>query len=254
MLYLLTGSTGFLGRNLKELLPFDMLCPTHAELDLTDRDKVKEYLRQNKPDKIIHCASRDAEKCCYDNLAMFINLAESKIPMLIFSTGKGLNDCLGQTTKEYVLSKHIIERMSLSEYKHITVIKLWGCFGKYERPTRFFTANMQRIKRGEPIMIDEDKLFSYIWVNDLAEIIQEIEIGESRVLQLIAYTKPLVVYAKILKGITNCSYDIFKKGISVSSAWSIRDYSHSYTGKNNCEFNYTPLEAALKKMWEQFNE
>ena len=126
MIKLLTGASGMVGRNLKELYP-EVLAPTHSELDLTDREQVRSYLEHTKPDEIIHCASNDDEICLYDNLRMFTNLAESGIPMKIFATGRDIEDRPGKVG-EYILSKHIAQELALTKYKHILVIKICGCF------------------------------------------------------------------------------------------------------------------------------
>lgn len=226
-----------IGHNLKDLLP-SMLCPTHSELDLTDRRQVKEYLDYHKPKQIIHCASNDDEVCLYDNLRMFVNLAESGIPMIIFATGRDIENRPGKVG-EYILSKYIAQELALSKYTHITVLKIWGCFGRYEKDSRFFTDNMLRIKRGEPIVVKENKLFSYVYIKDLAKIIRNLEI-RNVTHNIVGYTQSLLYYAKILKRVTGSPYDIVVENKT----------GRDYTGENTFNFNYTPLSIALKEMWD----
>lgn len=237
MVALLTGSTGMIGRNLKELLP-PMLCPSHGELDLTDQGRVREYLRANKPDKIIHCASNDDDVCLYDNLRMFNNLAESHIPMIIFCTGREVED-RAYKNGEYVLSKHTTKELALNKYKHIAVIQIWGCFGKYERPIRFFASNMARIRQGRPILVKEEKLFSYVYINDLALIIKDLRVSR-KLVRSVAYTYPLLRYAEVLSKVTGAKIEVDET-----------NFYHSYAGRNNCDFPYRPLEEAVKELWEQ---
>ncbi len=236
---LLTGSSGMIGRNLKELLP-PMLCPTHSELDLTDRKQVKDYLNYHKPEQIIHCASNDDGICLYDNLRMFVNLAESGIPMITFATGRDIEDRPGKVG-EYILSKYIAQELAIHKYNHILVFKIWGCFGKYEKESRFFTDNMLRIKRGEPILVRENKCFSYVYVKDLAKIIGDDTIVGDPVYNIVGYSYSLEYYARILQRITKSPYGIIieKDNPNVS-----------YVGQNTYKFNYTPLPIALKEMWE----
>jgi GDP-L-fucose synthase len=59
MKILLTGGSGMCGRNILEhhsAKKFDILSPSSSELNLLEKDKVKEYLQQNKPDFIVHTA------------------------------------------------------------------------------------------------------------------------------------------------------------------------------------------------------
>ena len=61
MRILLTGSTGLVGRNFLEhpdIGCFDLLLPTHSELDLLDYPAVRNYLLREKPDIVIHAAGK----------------------------------------------------------------------------------------------------------------------------------------------------------------------------------------------------
>ena len=239
---LLTGASGMIGRNMKEVHP-EMLAPTHSELDLTNRSQVRDYLEHVKPESIIHCASNDDEICLYDNLRMFANLAESGIPMVIFSTGRDIEDRPGKVG-EYILSKHIAQELAISKYKHILVIKIWGCFGKYEIDTRFFMDNMLRVKANLPIIVKENKVFSYVYVNDLVNIAWDVPIN-SYVTRIVAYTMTLYQYAFILKVVTKSPHEIICQD---------QNYYNSYVGKNDwTNFNFTPLETALREMWNVVN-
>jgi dTDP-4-dehydrorhamnose reductase len=243
---LLTGSTGFIGKHYKEMFPDKLLCPSHSELDLTDQDEVKDYLMDNKPEKIIHCGSNDHDVCLYDNLRMFYNLAESGIPMITFCTGREVED-RSYKNGEYVLSKRIIKELALSKYNHITVIQLWGCFGAYEKDIRFFKKNMIRIKQGHPILISEDRMFSYVYVKDVARIINSLikddEIGKPcPFMRLVAYNDLFSNYAATLGRVAGAEDDVIIEKEALCN---------SYIGKNNCDFRYTPLDEALEEMWKE---
>lgn len=240
---LLTGSTGFIGSHYKEMYPDNLLTPTHKELDLTDIHKVKEYLHTNKPEKIIHCASNDNDVCLYDNLRMFNNLAESKIPMITFCTGREVED-RSYKNGEYVLSKKIIKDLALTKYYHIAVVQLWGCFGANEKDIRFFKSNMNRLNNGEPILIDSNRMFSYVYVKDVCRIIRELPPDRS-LLRLVAYTKFFTEYANDL-----LSIDLSGRNYIVRS----EEFSKSYVGMTNFYSPYTPLKDALLDMWEEMNE
>lgn len=236
---LLTGASGMIGRNLVELLP-PMLAPTHKELDLTDAKQVKDYLQAVKPELIIHAASNDDDICLYDNLRMFMNLAESNIKMITFCTGRETED-RERKNGEYVLSKHIIKTLAYDN-SSITMVKIWGCFGKYEKESRFLMNNMLRVKEGLPIKVVEDKLFSYVYVKDLADIIGKIiKNGSYNLLEIVGYTRLLSEYAAILKKVTKSPDPIVveKKNIF-----------RSYVGVNTWEGKFTPLKQAISEMWE----
>ena len=57
--FLITGSSGMLGRSLVEKFKkkkFNYLAPSSKELNLLDKQKIKKYLNKNKPNYIIHLA------------------------------------------------------------------------------------------------------------------------------------------------------------------------------------------------------
>lgn len=247
-MYIITGASGMIGQHLKEAMP-ESLTPTHEELDLTNRDQVQDYFYHNKPEYIIHCGSNDEAICLEDNLKMFYNLSELDIPMTIFATGRERED-RDNKNEQYVLSKYTTQTLALHAYGHISVIKIWGCFGHYERSIRFLMNNMLRVKQNLPITVIENKLFSYVYVKDLVEIIK-IQISNklnnrlsTKFLKVVGYTDTLLNYAKILKKITNSPHDIIVDK---------ENFYHSYVGKDMTNFNFTPLETAIKEMWYVVN-
>ena len=56
---LITGSGGFIGKNLKKHLEnkYNILSPRSFELDCRDKDAVYKYFKENDIDFIIHCGS-----------------------------------------------------------------------------------------------------------------------------------------------------------------------------------------------------
>ena len=61
MKILLTGARGMVGMNVQEhplAQRYELLCPSHDQLDLSHFKAVDEYLKQNSPDLIIHAAGR----------------------------------------------------------------------------------------------------------------------------------------------------------------------------------------------------
>ncbi len=84
---LITGSSGFIGRNLKEYLgkKFKVFAPTHEELDLLDGNKVRDYVKRNEIKLIIHGANvgggRDTQNqkdVIGTNLRIFFNIIRNE--------------------------------------------------------------------------------------------------------------------------------------------------------------------------------
>ena len=56
---LITGSSGFLGSRLAVYLAkrYDLLLPTHSELNVSREDTVLAYMEEHRPKVVIHCAA-----------------------------------------------------------------------------------------------------------------------------------------------------------------------------------------------------
>lgn len=56
---LITGSSGFLGSRVTHFLKgkYDLLLPTHNELNISHEDAVKAYILEHRPEAVIHCAA-----------------------------------------------------------------------------------------------------------------------------------------------------------------------------------------------------
>lgn len=191
---LVTGSNGFIGRNLAGGLAgtYRVLAPKREELDLLDRASVAAWLDRRRPDVIVHCASiglkkgtSDPERIVAANLDMFDHLASSLRPgqrMIHMGSGAeyGRNRPLRKVTEEqfgqcvpsdpYGFSKYEIARR-IGVREEIRNLRLFGVYGPYEHPDRFITYAILQHLRREPVVIRQDVIFDYLQVGDLCRLV-----------------------------------------------------------------------------------
>lgn len=194
---LVTGSNGFIGKNLEEKWTgkYDIYCPKRKELDLLNTGIVQDYLKKNRFDIIIHTANvnrtRNKSYTEYDaldgNLRMFVNFERCKDyygKMYYFGSGAeydvqhyipGMKEEYFGTyipKDSYGFSKYVMSRMCEHD-NNIYDLRLFGVFGKYEEWERRFISNaICRVLKGMPITINQNVYFDYLWVEDLCNIME----------------------------------------------------------------------------------
>jgi UDP-glucose 4-epimerase len=195
MIVLITGGSGFIGRNLIEQLNgnYDILAPTHQELELLDEGAVKNYLNQNKADVVIHSAmklghrnAKDLSNLVYTNIRMFFNLIRNAHcfgKMIYLSTGAVYDEryYLPKMKEEYFDTQVPIDGTGFPKYicsKYVekvdNVIELrpFGVFGKYEDwHIRFISNAICKTLYDLPITIKQNRKFDYVYIDDLVKII-----------------------------------------------------------------------------------
>ena len=271
---LLTGSGGFVGKNLKEYLgeKYTLFCPRSYELDLTDFESVKNFFSNNKIDFIIHCASTggvrgctDPQNCETDNLKMVTNLLEAKAAntkLLLFGSGaayakdrnlhKVQESQIGEVVPKdkYGNSKMQIAQMTRTR-KDMLCLNIFACFGKYEKESRFPTyAIMQNLKQ-EPIVINQNVIFDYLYIKDLCKIV-EIFIKKFPKHRVINITPSQSISLYEIAQTTNKI-----SGYSVPISFKTDGFNFEYTGSNELlleeipNFKFTPFEEGLKELYLQ---
>jgi GDP-L-fucose synthase len=193
MKILITGANGFIGRNLAAALTeYEVTKLTRQTVDLTNREAVDEYFKDKSFDVVLHCAMvggrrylNDGPDVLYKNLAMFYNLLEhqDKFGKIInFGSGAELDrsqqiDPLNQYYKDcypldyYGMAKNIIARLIKNEDKCFS-IRLFNVFGADEESARFIRANIQRYIAKEPIIIHQNKVMDFFYIDDLITLIK----------------------------------------------------------------------------------
>ncbi len=193
---LITGSEGFVGRNLVELFSknkYTVLFPSRAELDLTKSDDVDRYFKNNHIEAIIHCATTLREgtsypaDTCQNNLRMFFNLQKHMRPEIkMINLGSGSEYSRKYWYKkmpEEYFDEHIPEdehsyaKYLISKYirdlecENLICLRLFGIFGKYEDYRyKFISNSIVKNLLGMPITINQNVVYDYLYITDLYKI------------------------------------------------------------------------------------
>ena len=194
MKILITGGSGFVGRNIARVLDpdYDIYTPTSSQLDFTDSKEVEKYFQNKFFDVVIHCAitggrrnEQDSAFTLHENLKMFFNLMNNRDRFdrfINFSSGadfdktKHININNHNLEKSYPIrpydmSKNIISRV-LKNSPRCYNFRIYGVFGIDEAEDRFVTSNIKRYKEHNPIEIHQNRYWDFFYIKDLVNIIK----------------------------------------------------------------------------------
>jgi GDP-L-fucose synthase len=188
----ITGGSGFIGRNLAELLAcsYEVRAPSRGELDLLNAAAVADYLASNRFDVVIHSATgrsnrkTTAPDLFKNNCRMFFNIARNRHlfgKLLHFGSGAEFGVRVPQMSEQlfdtyvpaddYAFSKYIAAQFTEAVESNIYNLRLFGVFGKYEAwDVRFISNAICRALFDLPLVLRQNVRFDYLYVNDLAKL------------------------------------------------------------------------------------
>jgi UDP-glucose 4-epimerase len=193
---LVTGGSGFIGRNLAEQYGerHEVLAPGRASLDLLDAEAVRAYLERNRFDAVIHSATDRANRALGSspdlldrNCRMFFNLARNRqaFGRLLFLSSGAVYDRAHWRPRllesdfdshvpadDYGFSKYVCAR-AVAAMDRVFELRLFGVFGPHEDwRVRFLSNACCRALWNLPVVIRQNVFFDYLDVDDLARILE----------------------------------------------------------------------------------
>uniref|UniRef100_A0A6C0AT19 NAD-dependent epimerase/dehydratase domain-containing protein n=1 Tax=viral metagenome TaxID=1070528 RepID=A0A6C0AT19_9ZZZZ len=194
MRVLITGGRGNLASMIKNNLSsiFDIINPSHSELDLTDCNALSTFLEKNGDfDILVHTAilgGRRTKSENYDivfkNLLMIENILKfsDKFKMIINFDSAAIydrsTDILNRKEEDmytvpndyYGFSKYVIYKRSL-QYSHFYNLRVFNIFHVNEEPDRFIKSCFLSKKNNTKVTIFNDKYFDFVYETDFIKII-----------------------------------------------------------------------------------
>lgn len=282
MKILLTGGSGFVGRNVKEYLlqkGYDIYAPSSSVLNCIYENSVKEHLRLNRYDVILHFAvygdgidkTKDGTKALEYNLRIFSNFARySDLYGKMIYTGSGAeydkrypiqmvreDDLKNHTipVDQYGLMKYMINQI-VEKSENIYNLRLFGIFGKYEYwKTKFISNLCCKSLKGLPLSIRQNCYFDYLWIDDfcrMLELFLELDKPLHHVYNAVRGEKiDLLSLADIVNEIAESRQEIIvcKEG-----------YANEYTACNDrimqelSSMEYTDIRTSVRELYSWYQE
>lgn len=276
---LLTGASGFIGKNIKESFlsdKYEIFSPSSEELNLVDTNCVDDYFKEKQFDVVLHSATkpghRNAKDCValtYSNIRMFMNLERHKDKYgkfinfgsgAIYDNSKNIIDAKEEAIfknfgeSEHSFCKYVIAKQIESHNKFID-LNIFGIFGKYEDYSiRFISNAICKSIFDLPITLRQNRKFSYLYIDDLMPILDymiEHEMKYSSYNVVPDEKIDLLEIAEYIKIVTNNSHDISVKNDG---------YGLEYTGSNfrvKGEFlsiKFTKIQDTILRLYEYYKE
>ena len=188
---LLTGSTGFIGRNVLPLMQtrFAVATPTHLELDLSDVPAVRRYLDKGQFDAVVHMANptgKNTQILFEDSLRVFSTLescTELFGKMIYIGSGAeyGKHKDISMVSEStfgkrvpidsYGLSRYIMSKIA-ERHDNIINLRLFACCGPSDQPSKLIPHIINSVLNCNYILLNQDVWFDYLFVEDIFPILE----------------------------------------------------------------------------------
>jgi GDP-L-fucose synthase len=252
MKILITGGNGYVAKSIYLVLKnkYDVVSISRKDFDLTNKEATTQWFKNKFFDVVIHTAikggsrlNQDNGEVFYQNLQMFYNLYYNKLHFNKFiHFGSGAE--LGQPNDPYGLSKKIINELISSEPDFYN-IRIFGVFDENELDTRFIKNNIKHYLNKEEIIIHQNKLMDFFYMEDLITLVKHY-IKENHLPKIAECSYPekysLLDIAHLINNLSNYKVPIKQLDPIEGKA---------YIGKTSLDLDYVGLEQGIKKVYNK---
>lgn len=274
---LITGGTGFIGRNIAESYlkdKYELFAPKRAELNCSDDESVEAYFKAHSFDVVIHSAAKAGHRNATDTASLLLTNSRMMANLLKYQDrwGKLLNMGSGAVydmryyepkmkesyfgthipADEHGYNKYIFGKL-LPGLEQVYDFRIFGIFGKYEDyAIRFISNAICKAIYDLPITLRQNRKFDYLWIDDLMPILEHFIENNPR--EKAFNITPdnsvgLLSIAEMVKEISGKAIEI-----KVSAEGMGVEYSgdNSLLHKEIPSLQFTAIEAAIEKLYRWY--
>jgi len=260
---LLTGASGFIGRNILPVLKekYGITSPSREQLDLLDGNSVYSYLKKEKFDIVFHLANptghnlADAQDRLFENsMCVFTALLHCSAffgKMIYIGSGAeyGKHRSLAQIKEDdfgtelpkdsYGLSRFIMNELTKG-CSNIINLRLFGCYGPGDPSHKLVPSVIKQVKSGNTVTLNQDCWFDFLYVTDIADVLSYFAENENK------YSNYNVCSGERVR-ITTIAEEICKQmGVNTLIQCKKDGFNLEYTGSNDRIKNEIPGWQPLK--------
>jgi GDP-L-fucose synthase len=275
---LLTGGSGFIGRNIVEAFSgrHTIVAPASRELDLTDERAVASFFTANSIDVVIHSAVRPGHRNASDpsgqlfvNTRMFFNLMRhsDRFGRMIFLGSGAVYDVRQPMVKvseeyfdthvpadEHGFSKYIIAKYA-EKSENVVKLRLFGIFGRHEDyAIRFISNAICKSLFDLPITLRQNRRFDYLYVDDLMPVLEHFILNDA------GHTSYNVTPDSAVELLDVAEMVRSRSGKDIPIIVGEQGLGPEYSGDNSRlrgeipEIAFTPINEAIDRMYSWYEE
>lgn len=176
---LITGGNGYIAQGICNHLnkKHNITSVSRGNFHLTDYAATRGWFRGREYDVVVHTAAcggnrlRTNNYCTYeDNMKMFNNLVASRHSFKkLITFGSGAE--MFHDSTPYANSKRDIAKQ-IENLDGFYNLRIFGVFDENELSTRFIKANILRYINKEPMIVHQNKIMDFIYMQDLISIVK----------------------------------------------------------------------------------
>lgn len=275
---LLTGGSGFIGRNIRESYlaqKYDIVSPSHNVLDIADTESVDKFFAHRYFDVVLHTAVKpghraaiDKQNLFYTNVRMFENLERNRDRFgKLINFGSGAiydvsSDNAGVTENDiyknmgaddHSFTKYVVHKQ-IDNLPNFYDLNIFGIFGKYEDYSiRFISNAICKSLFDLPITLRQNRRFSYLYVNDLPPILEYFIENNPRFKSYNIVPDDFVELRDIATQVSEMSGN---SDVRIAN----NGYGLNYYGDNSRlrseirDLRFTPINTAIRELYNWYRE